>query len=335
MPNARLRPLLPPSLALIASLTLVLAAPRPSDAQAIETVGTRALGMGGAFVAVANDSTATWWNPAGLAAGPFVDVTVAGGRAPDGMPSGSTARATTWGLAIATPALGVSYYRWRITDIDPVGPIVVAEAGRQEGRVGVLPESLEFGQFGATVGHSIFPRLHAGATLKLVRAAVESALGGAGSGTQFDADVGLLGIVGPVRIGVVARQLSEPVLWSDPVSGRDLRLGRQLRVGVAFDGDLLGVDRSLPLVVSLDADTLSYDTIGGPRRTVAVGAERWVLRRRVGVRGGARVNTTGAHDGAASVGASVSIAKGVLAEVHATAGARAERGWGVAARASF
>lgn len=30
-------------------------------------VGPRALGMGGAFVAVANDSTAVYWNPAGLA----------------------------------------------------------------------------------------------------------------------------------------------------------------------------------------------------------------------------------------------------------------------------
>jgi len=335
MPNPRIRTHLAQAPALIAFLALVLAAPRPSNAQAIETVGARALGMGGAFVAVANDSTATWWNPAGLAAGPFVDVTVTGGRAPDGMSSGSAARATTWGLAIATPALGASYYRLRITDMDPVGPIVVAEAGRQEGRVGVLPDSLEFGQFGATIGHSIFSRLHAGATLKLVRASVESALDGAESGTHFDVDVGLLGIVGPVRLGVVARQLSEPVLWSDPVSGRDLRLGRQVRVGVAFDGDLLSVDRTLPLVVSFDADTLSYDTIGGPRRTVAVGVERWLRGRRVGVRGGARVNTTGAHDGAASIGASVSIVKGVLAEVHATAGARAERGWGVAARASF
>ena len=43
-------------------------------AQVIETVGSRALGMGGAFVAVASDSSATWWNPAGIAAGPFVDI---------------------------------------------------------------------------------------------------------------------------------------------------------------------------------------------------------------------------------------------------------------------
>ena len=32
--------------------------------------------MGGAFVAVADDSTATWWNPAGQAAGAFFDVTL-------------------------------------------------------------------------------------------------------------------------------------------------------------------------------------------------------------------------------------------------------------------
>ena len=45
-----------------------------AQAQVIETVGSRALGMGGAFVAVASDSSATWWNPAGIAAGPFVDI---------------------------------------------------------------------------------------------------------------------------------------------------------------------------------------------------------------------------------------------------------------------
>ena len=40
--------------------------PVVASAQFIEAVGVRALGMGGAFVAVANDSSATWWNPAGL-----------------------------------------------------------------------------------------------------------------------------------------------------------------------------------------------------------------------------------------------------------------------------
>ena len=47
-----------------------------SSAQIVESVGNRALGMGGAFVAVASDSSATWWNPAGLATGPFADMSL-------------------------------------------------------------------------------------------------------------------------------------------------------------------------------------------------------------------------------------------------------------------
>ncbi len=43
----------------------------PAKAQIYEIVGTRAQGMGGAFVAVADDATATWWNPAGLATGAY------------------------------------------------------------------------------------------------------------------------------------------------------------------------------------------------------------------------------------------------------------------------
>ena len=64
------------------------------------------------------------------------------------------------------PALGASYYRLRITDIDSLDPTVVPEAGRQEGRVGVPSQSLKLGQLGVTVVHSVFPRLHAGATFK-------------------------------------------------------------------------------------------------------------------------------------------------------------------------
>src|SRR5690242_9863605 len=50
------------------ALTL-LATARPAVAQTFKIVGTRAAGMGGAFVAVADDASATYWNPAGLALG--------------------------------------------------------------------------------------------------------------------------------------------------------------------------------------------------------------------------------------------------------------------------
>jgi hypothetical protein len=53
----------------------------PAQALALEfvTVGPRAMGMGGAGVAVTTDSLATYWNPAGLAMTQTVDVRVQGG----------------------------------------------------------------------------------------------------------------------------------------------------------------------------------------------------------------------------------------------------------------
>src|SRR4029077_7697112 len=86
------------------------------SAQTTETVGSRAMGMGGAFVAVAADSTATWWNPAGLATGPFSDMSL--GRGVTDLNTGGPARRdrVSW-FAATSPAVGFSYYRLRITDI--------------------------------------------------------------------------------------------------------------------------------------------------------------------------------------------------------------------------
>ena len=53
----------------------------PAQALALEfvTVGPRAIGMGGAGVAITTDSLATYWNPAGLAMTQTVDVRIQGG----------------------------------------------------------------------------------------------------------------------------------------------------------------------------------------------------------------------------------------------------------------
>ena len=56
---------------ILAFIAVACALARPASAQIYETVGIRAQGMAGAFVAVADDSTATWWNPAGLATGAY------------------------------------------------------------------------------------------------------------------------------------------------------------------------------------------------------------------------------------------------------------------------
>ena len=48
--------------------------PSPALAQAEAPVGVRAAGMGGAFTAVADDASAVFWNPGGLASGAFFSV---------------------------------------------------------------------------------------------------------------------------------------------------------------------------------------------------------------------------------------------------------------------
>ncbi len=44
-----------------------------SGAQTFGGIGVRAEGMGGAFVAVADDASAVYWNPAGIATGSTFD----------------------------------------------------------------------------------------------------------------------------------------------------------------------------------------------------------------------------------------------------------------------
>src|SRR5579884_3360716 len=57
-------------------LAALLAVAVPSNVRALEfaIVGPRAMGMGGAGVAVTSDATATYWNPAGLAMSQTVDI---------------------------------------------------------------------------------------------------------------------------------------------------------------------------------------------------------------------------------------------------------------------
>src|SRR5215813_13097405 len=66
---------------LCASVIIILSLMGPVQALALEfvTVGPRAMGMGGAGVAITTDALATYWNPAGLAMTQTVDVRIQGG----------------------------------------------------------------------------------------------------------------------------------------------------------------------------------------------------------------------------------------------------------------
>jgi hypothetical protein len=321
-----------------------------AGAQTIESVGERAMGMGGAFVAVADDSTATWWNPGALAAGPFVDVAVAWSRGEfrqDGEPSERTAPIA---VSLSTPPFGVSYYRFRITNIQPPGPTVTPPGGREDGRVGVV-QSLRLHDVGVTLLTSVFTGVHVGTTLKFLRGRVEHTTGDVGltpealldlgddasggqSRSQFDADLGVLAVAGPLRVGGVIRNLRAAEFEDEP-GGDGIRLPRQARVGVAFDGAARRGSNAA-WTVSADVDVVSYATGTGDRRVIAAGAERWLFGKRIGVRGGARFNQVGHKERSATAGVSAAIRSGLLVEAHAVGGgADDERGWGVAARFSF
>ena len=314
----------------------------PAAGQSFESVGQRALGMGGAFVAVADDSSATWWNPAGLATGPFLDVSIgrASGTADTHLPA---SRRGVWSLALATPPLGVSYYRLRITDIRAIAPTEEPAGDREDRAAGMGIRSLSVSQFGATVLHTITTGVSAGATVKFLRGTVRARQldgsddlsdlldagddleGGEGQGT-VDVDLGVLATVGALRIGVTGRNLREPRFagWA---------LSRQVRAGVAFDGAAAGLR---PVLVSLDVDLRRYAAATGDRRVIAFGGEHWLRPRRIAVRGGARFNTVGEHERTVTAGASVAVRPGRFVEGHAVYGGNAsERGWGLAARVSF
>ena len=338
---------------------LVLLPTTPAGAQVFESVGTRALGMGGAFVAVADDGTATYWNPAGLATGPVLDFCAAWAEGTRlavpgaGDPAGGEAAGRSFCLAV--PAIGLSYNRLRVTTaFAPTSSTGHGPGDRQDLRpreVGV--SSLVATQLGVTLVQTLAPGVVLGTTLKAVRATFAAAPFPAGAGldaaleqgrelegrsdTVFDADVGLMAVAGHLRLGLVVRNLREPKFESP--SGAEAGLARQVRLGVALvPGGHAAAYATDPegLIVAADVDLTRTPTPLGDRRNVAVGVERWWAGRRVGVRAGARASVADRARPVATAGVSVGLVRGVFVEAAATRGHRdGDRGWAVGMRAGF
>ena len=323
----------------------------PGWAQIAEITGSRALGMAGAFVAVASDSSATWWNPAGLAAGPFLDVAMATNRVE------TSQELPAWrhkiaSLAIGTPPIGFGYYRFRITDIRPFDPTGSSAADREDRRA-VPVRSLSASQVGVTLVRTLIPGVHAGTTVKYVRGTLRQTRGdpatapsellrlgesldSGNSEGRFDLDIGVLVVTGPLRLGARMRNVLEPQFesaTSESVGNGMLQLPREFRVGAAFDPEAA---TGVPLVVALDVDAVRYESVSGVRRVVALGGEQWLFDKRLGIRAGARANTVGARGKAATAGVSVAVRPGLYLDGHAVrGGSDEEAGWGLAARVSF
>lgn len=261
--------------------------------------------MAGAFVAVADDATAVYWNPAGLATGHFLSVLVDRSAAEQRGAGTVTGSGTI--AALSTNEVAFSYYRLRVDGARSLLTHNVAITGAQ----------------------FAFPGVSFGTSLRYVRGAAGGPAGGGLRGRHaFDIDVGAMIGNDTLRVGLVARNLRRPSLETP---GGGVRLARRVRAGLA-----LRTVAGLLLAADLDLTRVGPDAPGGARRNAAAGAEHW-FGQWLGVRGGARVNLEAAEPRlVGAVGLSVALTSGVYLDGQLTRGREAsERGWGVAARVSF
>ena len=319
----------------VALLLGFLALPALASAQQpMESLGARALGMGGAFVAVADDPSATYWNPAGLATGGPAAMTIewaefrTGNQ--KGAPTVGLTRRRSQFSSLGTWPVGLSVARitdTRVTSV--IGGVVRTQA-------------LSTSQYGANLLQTVVEGLVVGANLKWVRGTVTE---GAGTGLSahqaftavtelsshassgFDFDLSVMADLKPLRLGVVAKNLRQPEFTN--IAGIATRLPREVRAGVA-----VMPRNGLTLALDMDLDTV--DLWDGPRRMIAIGGEDRLGKRlvaRAGVRWNLKDDT---RRPVYSAGTSVRVSKSLWLDAHYTQGdITRDRGLGAALRAGF
>lgn len=292
--RAALRPIL-------SVLVAVLGTAIPALAQAEAPIGVRATGMGGAFTAVADDSSAAFWNPAGFATGSFFSLVVDGNVLD---------RRSGLLVTMGVPPLGLSYYRTAIAEIAKGRNTLVAHHA------------------GVTLVQSLGGRLAVGSTLKLVHGVASVPVGAAAVSTnKFDADVGVMATGSLGQVGLSIRNLLQPEFHS---GAGDIRLDRRVRGGIA-------VHAGQKTTVAADLDLTTAQTSRGQWREGALGVESQPTEKGW-VRAGVHWNTAG-DAGAAPIGtlgASYAIYGSTKADAQVSFGSRdGDRGWGVGLRFVF
>lgn len=263
----------------------------------IESVGSRAQGMAGAFVAVADDPSAPFWNPAGLVTG---------------VPFGGSFELTRFQTGNRHSFFG-GLTSW------PLGLSYVRQAAQFKG------SAFQTSTFSATVLQTVVEGLVVGANLKYVRGTIKDA--GSHSSGEIDVDLGAMADFQRARVGVTLKNLRQPSFTN--AAGIATRTPREIRAGAAWlpkDGVTLALD--------LDLDTVGlWD---GPRRGLAVGGESRVSSH-LTARGGVRWNLEDdLNRPAYSAGASLKLSASVWLDAHYTYSEnRRERAFGAALRAGY
>lgn len=322
-----------------------LATVSPATAQTFEILGTRAAGMGGAFVAVADDASATYWNPGGLALGRMFsavfDRNVADQKA--GTLDDPSRHQTGSLIALGMPAFGFAHYQLRTTSVTPAGTMLAGfpQGGQTPVRM-VRLDKLTAYHTGVTLVQSLVQGVAIGTTLKVVHGDVATTMVPDGNrnerlddaanlsteGTdKFDADIGIMAGGGHLKMGLTVRNLTEPSFTITGTSDR-LRLRRQARAGVA-------VSFAEGWAAAADFDLTRNGPADNQFRSFAVGTEGHLMKK-VMVRSGFHLSTTGKARPSVSAGGSYAVLSAIWIDGQATWGSdNADRGWGVAARVVY
>ena len=241
-------------------------------------LGARAAAMGGAFTGVADDATAFYWNPAGIAFGPFVSAGFYRGR--DEMDrSGLPLEARATGLSFGYTFMGVAFTQFRQTSAGerldtfdvavsilqslPVDNLVIA------GNVHYLRGEL-FGDGEAGV-----------------------------SSDSWDVDFGVMYEPNDVvRAGLMVRQI-RGARFRTAVEGATLELPTLARAGlsfrlprdslIAFDVDLSRQsDGAFGATEASEALQARRGVLEDTWREISIGFEKSFLEKRLSLRGGLR-----------------------------------------------
>lgn len=302
--------------------------------------------MGGAFVGVADDASAVYWNPAGLATGAIVSFLVAFGEessAPDDIRAPAAERQTGRMVALSLPPVGLAYYRIAAYGVGAPTPEVTGPQSREEVRRSV--QALTTSTIGVSLLQSLTDYIVVAATPKVVWGSAAAGFSSAlrpgdaldaaadldrRGDTAFDVDAAVMLAIQHLRVGVVGRNLTTPSFAFE--DGDEIELSREARAGIAWGSGWPGNSR---LSVSFDGDLTSRVTPLGDRRDVAAGIETWWRNRTLAFRAGARRSTIGDARSVATGGVSYAVRPSVFVEGHVAAGERSERGWSLGVRAGF
>ena len=293
-----------PRLNLLLLLWVSVAASAGADT-AHFTLGPRATAMGGAFTAVADDTTAFYWNPACVARGPAVRVGgFWGGSFEDrnglienlGSQSqgenSSLAGDRAWGFATGITVLGVAVSRFSYTS-SILDDAKIYSRGLKTWDVAVTfvqslpPDDLIVGvnvrYINGTAFSDSVPASDFQESERNVKDVVDRATSGQGrTESQPGVDVGV--VYQPnewLRLGFTARNLNRPTFHAE--GGESLSLERHARIGGAFF-----FARDFLVAIDVDLTSREYPFSGESWRETAVGIEKSWARQVVTLRGGLR-----------------------------------------------